>query len=58
MRRYNESNLKKIYIILNPLKIIKISYLSYLSNPKNRFFDKSYELIICKNAMIGSNIEV
>jgi hypothetical protein len=29
-----------------------------MSNPKNRFFDKSYQLILSKNGEVTSNIEV
>ena len=29
-----------------------------MSNPKNRFFDKSYQLILSKNGEVTSNIEI
>lgn len=32
--------------------------ISLLKNPKNRYFDKSYELIVSKTGLIGSNVEV
>lgn len=35
----------------------KINYLSFLKNPKNRFYDKSYQLVVSKNGMVGCNIE-
>lgn len=32
--------------------------LAFLKNPKNRFYDKSYQMIVSKNGVLGSNIEV
>ncbi|CAF0706682.1 unnamed protein product [Brachionus calyciflorus] len=52
---------KSLYLInfeeLDAQNIDEIINVSLLQNPKNRYFDKSYELIVTKSGMIGSNVE-
>ena len=35
----------------------QMATMAFLKNPKNRFSDKSYQMIACKNGNIGSNVE-
>jgi hypothetical protein len=53
---------KSVFVIILEDKEVhnmdEVSRLGLIENPKNRYFDKSYQTIVTKNGVYLSNIEV